>query len=1298
MHCGVEQDDRLSPALAADHFRPDELTLARRLAMSLLWARQIRFVDTTGHSRGSWSELLESDPSFLLAELACLPVSRWLDELRLFGSWPLERQRQHVLQRAAELDGWYRRLLSLDGPALRPLSQLLGSRLGRVLGASLQRLEAGRPALTEWHPDWFPDLPADREVTEPLQPREIRLFWLSLCRLLDNVRTMAARLLPDSLGTGVHDPSIGLLLAWTRLLVHSRAPMDRFHERLTAYYYGQRLGMPRLPSRPAAVHLLLVPQPLLDRPVQISAGRRFLATEDGNSRSFAAQHGLWLSPLRVAHLLTLAQQHDRSISPERDYGYASRTAAWRSPVPSPDETHDPAWRDHPPLGGGRESREARQGLIIASPLLALQEGEREIHIGLHLARPSPLGEGCSVSAFEQLAALEAAEGWQPASVAPSAAQWQSLLDWLRRDCPSVLNSPWLAYLLARCLFCTDRHSLPDWLGRLLAIWLCASPDSLETDSLRVLRRHVRSVVPDASVDALRVDVDDPLALLYSEAELERSLIFDRVFRGAWSARLSTATGWLELPEVFAMHGAEASTAAGLHLMLRLRPDHPAIVAAAAAVHGGEWPARPVLELQLCSRSRLFASSLLQQLPLEQVSLRVEVRGLRSVQLHNQLGRLDAGKPFQPFGPLPDASSYLVFGHPELTSKALQQVRVHLQWNGLPPQSWADHYDGYADSPWHPADLRVTPALLVNGQWLGETAPGLPLFDAGSTARSAARPAATQVLDLGGESTLLRLHRPADVASAEAEFGLSSRQGFFRLQLSGSPHAFGHTLYPRLMSERLVANSRLKVPLPLPNPPYTPTLGSMRLDYVASAVIAARPEGLAEEGSAGELMYLTPFGVHPLRRIAQSRPIHVLQRWPSRGQLLIGLQGPAGVSPSGPLSLMLQMRAQAAAEPLDHQPPDLRWQVWCADDWVTLDPVRVLVDGTEGLLHSGVIVLDLPAGMTPDGPGLPAGCFWIRLLGDGDLGLLAGLLGVWTNGLLARQCEAGVQQGDDETPDPGSPLQPRSIQAAEDAVPGLAAVLQPWPSFGGQLRQQDAGWMTRTAERLRHRGRASTPWDFERLVLDAFDSVGKVRCIGRSELDPQAALTLVVVPRLPAGQDVEGSEAPRLDAATLAAIRRFVFERMAPCTPLLVRNAAYERIQVRCSLRLLAAEVPGERLRQLNAAVRDFLSPWREGGLTGRFDWQLRAEEIEALLRGQPGVDSVGPVSLLHIASDDDGHHRLTDTARGQRLIRPGQPWSLALPTRTHLLELSEQPEPLAAVSGLSRLTLGSSFIIGSQSA
>ena len=135
-------------------------------------------------------------------------------------------------------------------------------------------------------------------------------------------------------------------------------------------------------------------------------------------------------------------------------------------------------------------------------------------------------------------------------------------------------------------------------------------------------------------------------------------------------------------------------------------DLPPVVVASEAVHGRGWPALPVLQLRVQNRSRLFVSSLLQQLRLEAAELTVDVQGARCLQVHNQLGRLDPSKPFMPLGPLPDRSAYLVFTHAELAGKPLESLYLDLQWSGLPPRGLADHYADYPGRHWTEADFRV----------------------------------------------------------------------------------------------------------------------------------------------------------------------------------------------------------------------------------------------------------------------------------------------------------------------------------------------------------------------------------------------------------------------------------------------------------------------------------------------------------------------------------------------------------------------------------------------------------------
>ena len=175
---------------------------------------------------------------------------------------------------------------------------------------------------------------------------------------------------------------------------------------------------------------------------------------------------------------------------------------------------------------------------------------------------------------------------------------------------------------------------------------------------------------------------------------------------------------------------------------------------------------------------------------------------------------------------------------------------------------------------------------------------------------------------------------------------------------------------------------------------------------------------------------------------------------------------------------------------------------------------------------------------------------------------------------------------------------------------------------------------------------------------------------------------------------------------MQAIEDHLAQRASPCARLQVRNATYERVQVRCGLKLERGAPTGTVLRQVQRVLTEYLSPWFDIGYGPRFEWLLRCDEVEAQVRGVPGVAAVGPLSLLHVARGDDGFHHWADTARPETVglpagstsavqLRHRAPWSVALPLQDHLLELQRgETTPKPPATGLAQLRVGSTIVVG----
>ena len=1344
MSDGCEQRERFPAALAEGYFRADELGFETLVAMSAGLASHLPFIDLSHREAGNWGELFDGDEALVMARIIATDLrGPQADFVRDADGAPLVVLAEHVMAMARRIDGWLKSLKMSEQPAGRRLCAHIEHLLEQPLGDDLQWLlqhfgshtwQAQRldHAKRVFDPAWF-GRQALHEASAHRSDREmLRRRFFSFVSAIERVQDLARELLPGSLTSQAHAPAAGLLMAFLQLHQRVQQRINTFTERHANFYYDDCLRMQPLPAVPDAVHLVCERNPRTSREVVVTRGTPFVAGKDAQGRviEFRADDTLVVTECQVAALITLKLSRDNLISPEREFGYATRAEAALLPWPAPAAPMADAPLPHWPLFGGSSQgaqQDAELGLAIASPLLALQEGQREIELTLEL--------GHGVDADRRLQHLAERVGTDarsmrrrlPALFKRYLELAPSLLSVLERSDLDATAVRLASQALARVAASTTR---PGWyelllteltvqaptralfharLGRLFSRWLLARSDWLSADSLQALRETAGRLLDES--DRPAPVAGDPRCLIQGPNQPERMLIFGQLFNSIFSFSLSTASGWMPVNDFFVTadntsgHGAFT----GIGVVLRLRPQDPAIVGCNAAVHGAAWPTeQPVLRIQLRPQGRLFPYSLLEETVLNEVSLTVRVQGLRDVAMHNNLGRLDASKPFMPFGPLPTTASYCVFGAAEIARKNVTRLSVNVEWSGLPTEEggFASYYAAY-DQRLVNADFCATASILRDGLWHSAGAPGsLRLFETADAA-GRLRPQARWVI---GEAAL-RAHGRA--TQEPLDFQLGARNGFYRLQLHGPAMAFGHAAYPNLLTEAVSANTlrrRKRQPLALPQAPYTPLIERLTLDYEAqSHIVLGRERNADESTDAERVLHLHPYGISQVYPGVAGASPSLWPRFAHDGNLYIGL---AAEELSGVLTLHFHLRDEAAVESRNGDPrPQTSWACLASNQWRELTPSQVMADTTCGFLTSGIVTLDVPAFIDRNNTILPAHLYWLRLSVDGGYESFAGLYGVRTQAVRASRVI------DTSSVFNAEPLPTGSVKEPLVSVFGLAGVTQIGPSFGMRAAEDRRQMRTRVGERLQHKQRASTPWDFERLVLERFPSVLKVKCfphlVSHTEGVSPGEVLVVVVPAPPMAHASHASHAvdapvlsataePHLNAVELARIQAYLRGLASPFAQVQVRNAVYERIQVRCTVKLARgaqAGQAGQALRRINQAITDYISPWREGGCQPSFDWTLRCEDVEAHVRSLDCVDFVTQLSLLHVAQSDERVYTLSDTARGQAeratRARPRSPWSIVLPMREHMLravESSSDERPEA--TGIGGLGLGGTFILG----
>ncbi len=362
------------------------------------------------------------------------------------------------------------------------------------------------------------------------------------------------------------------------------------------------------------------------------------------------------------------------------------------------------------------------------------------------------------------------------------------------------------------------------------------------------------------------------------------------------------------------------------------------------------------------------------------------------------------------------------------------------------------------------------------------------------------------------------------------------------------------------------------PLPAPRPPLT-LAGVLRIArYTAHDHVAGRS---ARAGGSAEWWHLTPQTTY-----AASPGGPLLPPLRAGGHLFIGLRGE-----SAPERLSVLFVAGGAAARRPERALRLpQWSCLCDGHWRRsrrFTRTRV-EDGTGGLQTSGLIHVRLPKGAGRNNTVMSEGWIWLRLsVADPELRPGAGRFFL---GGVEAECLA-PQAG--QAPWPVS-LEPHSLVALEQTLPWVQKVEQPLAGFGGAAPETEDAWARRVSQRLRHKGRAVAPQDYEQLLPARFPEVRLARVEPAHRVAEAGVVTVWVVPRTVAGSP------PRPTPFRSDELRAMetALARIAPLSARIrVVNPVYAAVAVGATVVLQRERAAAAVARGMEAEINAWLAPW-----------------------------------------------------------------------------------------------------------
>ncbi|MFZ6720348.1 baseplate J/gp47 family protein [Undibacterium sp. Ji49W] len=784
-------------------------------------------------------------------------------------------------------------------------------------------------------------------------------------------------------------------------------------------------------------------------------------------------------------------------------------------------------------------------------------------------------------------------------------------------------------------------------------------------------------------------------------------IFVKLLRGMFRISLTTATGWYRVteyrPEYTGLNPAIGRDC--LSIEFSLPPEVAAICNYKASLHGDNYETDlPVARFEMTENEYRYPYDLLKSWVLRHIRLEVDVQGCRQLLLHNQIGQLSAMSPFMPFGPLPNVGSYLIVGCEEILSKQLDDAEIKVEWNGLPTNlgGIAAYYRGYAH-PMKSGEVLASVSVLSGGKWI-KGLEDITLFD------EMARDDGSQSSQLAPDSVLsyqsaLQFYKPlpyntSDAALQNFSYTPATMAGLFKLTLEAPEGAFGHQEYPMLLAQILTDNARQKrasLAQALPNPPYTPQISSIVLNYKAHSTIRFEQSRLVEQrATQDKMVHLHPLGTETMVAI-NSRAIYQIPQYDYPANLFIGLQG---TDLSGALTLYFYLREDSL--PMTRiKDSGLSWWYLSGNSWQKLDRANIIDDSTDGFMTSGIVSLNLPDDINTNNTIMPAGVHWLRVSANEGMERFCSVYSVYAQALEVTWCANQANKA-------SAVLPAMSITRSKQNIPGIDRVIQIRHSVGGKSAETVKRFRTRVSERLRHKNRALTASDYELLILEQFPEIHKVKCFANlsSDMDPAKRLRggqILIVPLPYLNKGGHFNQRPLLSGHLIHEVQQFIETCAPPFTRVSVENPVYEEIQIRCQIKLKSGLRGGWYSNQINQYLCDFLSPWHPVGYQQHFGWCIREHDLISFLLDLDYVEAVTGFSMLHITPTGQGtdlRFRMDDNARnehGAKSLYPIYPWSIAVPMNQHWIVLQDEfesadPKPV----GINELRIGSTFIIPSR--
>jgi hypothetical protein len=717
---------------------------------------------------------------------------------------------------------------------------------------------------------------------------------------------------------------------------------------------------------------------------------------------------------------------------------------------------------------------------------------------------------------------------------------------------------------------------------------------------------------------------------------------------------------------------------------------------------------PVCKVEFSGTPDLYAQ--FEDATIQSVGIFVRVTGLTDLVAENDDGPIDPAKSSFILTARPQVGSSFSIGSPEFVGKKLNHLIISGEWVG--EMDFAGRYKLYGDKRDDPASYTCSVDIFYDNEWHPVEHDLIP-----KGASSKALKVRLFYSKAGKALKILRINIPGSEAlsRAEATEAINAQIIKFTLNSPDFGHDDFPVITVRQLANRLnekgepvVQNTVGAAAEPdlskvyTPKAPITPQVKSLNVDYTSSQILT-NPNGqvfhiypfgqteifpypltsvddkplinhfdklmLREEDTKQLIIptsFLLPqfkFGgeeksikeIKALNKFVSSRydefkkkNYFQLNQYRSvqdqQGNLYIGIEN---LAPPQNLSLLFKF-ADGSAYDNDSVPPKINWSYLVNNEWLHLSQDHIITDSTYGFQTTGIILFDFPSDATNNNTIVTSGLHWLCASVESHADRIPKLIDV-----IAQANQATFFDQQNDQAHYKNPLPEKKISKPLVKIPEVKAIVQPFESFDGKPGEEGNQFYQHVSERLRHKGRAITPSDYEHLLLEQFPSVYKVKvlshtdpeCLCRDTKDivpaikkvcccPQPApghLLVIAISNLRNKNAIDLLK-PRTGRRTLLKIEEFLKKRVSPFVHVHARNPKFEEVKVGFNVKFYTGIDKGFYLKKLNDDIIRYLTPWAyDSNFEILFGNKIYASKIIDYIEDLGYVDYISCFRMIHLA-------------------------------------------------------------------